>query len=305
MGKIRMKVSEDFGKIRLDYAVNEFIRHCRLRNLSQETQKYYQEDLNYFCRVMELIYADEVDSAAIERFIEHEMDKGNRIAAINSRIRGIRVFVRFCAEREYLEGFKIAQLKEDQEQKEPYTDAELKRLLKKPKSDKWQEWRCWAIVNLLLATGIRANTVIHLKISDVNFQDDTIFLSKLKNRRQQTIPISTSLKNVLKLYLSLWEWKQDDYLFPTVENTQMKKGSLQCAIRAYNKSRGVTKTSLHLFRHTFAKNYILAGGGMVQLQAILGHTTLDMTRKYVNLYSKDIHQDFNRLNPLNNVLMKV
>ena len=44
---------------------------------------------------------------------------------------------------------------------------------------------------------------------------------------------------------------------------------------------------------------------MVQLQAILGHTTLDMTRKYVNLYSKDIHQDFNRLNPLNNVLMKV
>jgi len=91
VGKIRMKVSEDFGRIRLDYAVNEFIRHCRLRNLSQETQKYYQEDLNYFCRVMELTYADEVDSAAIERFIEHEMDKGNRIAAINSRIRGIRV----------------------------------------------------------------------------------------------------------------------------------------------------------------------------------------------------------------------
>jgi integrase/recombinase XerD len=67
----------------------------------------------------------------------------------------------------------------------------------------------------------------------------------------------------------------------------------------------VTKTSLHLFRHTFAKNYVLAGGGMPQLQAILGHKTLDMTRKYINLYSKDIHQDFNRLNPLNNVLMKI
>ena len=35
---------------------------------------------------------------------------------------------------------------------------------------------------------------------------------------------------------------------------------------------------------TFAKNYIMAGGGMAQLQAILGHSTLDMTRKYVNLY---------------------
>ena len=41
-----MKNVEGLGRIRLDYAVNEFIRHCRLRNLSQETQKYYQEDLN-------------------------------------------------------------------------------------------------------------------------------------------------------------------------------------------------------------------------------------------------------------------
>ena len=78
--------------------------------------------------------------------------------------------------------------------------------------------------------------------------------------------------------------------------------SLQGAIRRYNLSRGVSKTSLHLFRHTFAKNYILVGGGMVQLQSILGHSSLDMTRKYTNLYGSDIVKDFERLNPLNNIL---
>jgi len=41
---------------------------------------------------------------------------------------------------------------------------------------------------------------------------------------------------------------------------------------------------------------------MVQLQSILGHSTLDMTRKYVNLYGNDIVKDFERLNPLNNNL---
>ena len=80
--------------------------------------------------------------------------------------------------------------------------------------------------------------------------------------------------------------------------------ALETAVRHFNIGRGVTKTSLHLFRHTFAKNYILAGGGMVQLQAILGHSTLDMTRKYVNLYGQDIQRDFNRLNPLNNVIAR-
>lgn len=38
-----------------------------------------------------------------------------------------------------------------------YTEAELKKLLKRPRSDLWSEWRCWAVINTLLATGIRAN----------------------------------------------------------------------------------------------------------------------------------------------------
>ena len=164
------------------------------------------------------------------------------------------------------------------------------------------EWRCWAVVNTLLATGIRANTLINIRVGDLDFQHNTIFLSKLKNRKQQTIPMSESLKAALTIYLKLWEWKSDDFLFPTLEGKQMAKGSLQSAIRTYNLGRGVSKTSLHLFRHTFAKNYILAGGGMIQLQAILGHSTMDMTRKYVNLYGHEIQRDFDKLNPLDNIM---
>lgn len=76
-------------------------------------------------------------------------------------------------------------------------------------------------------------------------------------------------------------------------------------MRHYNIARNVSKTSLHLFRHTFAKNYILAGGGLVQLQMILGHSTLDMTRRYINLYGSDVHRDFDKLNPLNNIITRL
>lgn len=304
MAKIRKVCDEGVGRIKLDKAVMEFLRHCRLRNLSPRTIEYYTEDLEYFQKVAALTYADEITAEGLERFIGHEMDKGNRVTAINSRIRGLRVFIRFCADRDYLEGFTVSLLKEDEIVKEPYTDAELRKLLKRPASNRWVEWRCWAIVNTLLATGIRANTLINLRVGDLDFQHNTIFLSKLKNRKQQNIPMSESLKTALSNYLKLWEWRSEDYLFPTLEGKQMAKGSLQCAIRAYNLGRGVSKTSLHLFRHTFAKNYILAGGGMVQLQTLLGHSTLDMTRKYIHLYSQDVQRDFERLNPLNNILQK-
>ena len=246
----------------------------------------------------------EVTREVMEDFIDHEMQKGNRITAINTRLRGLRVFFRFCQEREYMGDIGLKLLKEDETIKEPYTDAELQRLLKQPESDKWTEWRNWAAVNTFLATGIRANTLVNIRICDVDFEHEIIILKKLKNRKQQIIPLSTSLKAVLELYLQLWDWESEYNLFPTSSNSQMTVHALETAVLHFNIGRGVTKTSLHLFRHTFAKNYIMAGGGMVQLQAILGHSTLDMTRKYVNLYGQDIQRDFNRLNPLNNVIAR-
>lgn len=302
MAKIKKICNGGIARIKLDKAVMEFIRHCRLRNLSPRTIEYYTEDLEYFKTVSAINFTDEIDAEVFENFIGHEMDKGNRVTAINTRLRGLRVFIRFCADRDYLEIFPMSLLKEDENIKEPYTDTELRKLLKYPTSNHWVEWRNWAIVNTLLATGIRANTLINLRIADLDFQHDTIFLSKLKNRRQQTIPMSETLKAALTNYLKMWDWRSEDFLFPTLEGKQMARGSVQCSIRAYNLRRGISKTSLHLFRHTFAKNYILAGGGMVQLQALLGHSTLDMTRKYVNLYGQDVRRDFERLNPLNNIM---
>jgi site-specific recombinase, phage integrase family len=55
----------------------------------------------------------------------------------------------------------------------------------------------------------------------------------------------------------------------------------------------------HLFRHTFARDWILAGGDEFTLQNLLGHTTSDMTKHYVNIYGKDLkNSQFYNLNPL-------
>ncbi|MBQ1937886.1 MAG: site-specific integrase, partial [Bacteroidales bacterium] len=154
----------------------------------------------------------------------------------------------------------------------------------------------------LISTGNRASTVINIKISDIDFDAMTIHLKTVKNRRQQLVPLSPALKDILADYLKTWEWSADDFLFPSYEGTQLNVRSLQCAIAKYNISRSVSKTSIHLFRHTFAKNFILAGGGMVQLQTLLGHSTMDMTRHYVNIYGLDLQRDFAKLNPLDNLM---
>ena len=65
----------------------------------------------------------------------------------------------------------------------------------------------------------------------------------------------------------------------------------------------MNKTSCHLFRHTFAKKWVLSGGDIFRLQKILGHSDITVTREYVNMFSPDLQRDFERFNPLDQIGM--
>ena len=62
--------------------------------------------------------------------------------------------------------------------------------------------------------------------------------------------------------------------------------------------RGVSKTSAHLYRHTFAKRWILNGGDIFRLQKLLGHSNLDIVKEYVNMFGRDLTKDYTSFNPL-------
>lgn len=284
-------------------AESEFIKHCKLKNLREETLRYYEEDIEYFFSTSGTFkYVDEVTQQVYEDWLVSLIDADKKTTSLNTRIRGLRVFFRFMVEREYMKPLEITLMKEDAEEKEPYTDAELARLLKKPDSNRWTEWRMWCAVNYLIATGNRVGTVINLRVKDIDFEKGFIFLRMMKNRKQQLIPLSKALEAVLREYLDTWDWTPDSPLFPSCEGAMLNKRGFQNALTTYNISRGVSKTSAHLFRHTFAKKFVMAGGGMVQLQGWLGHSTIDMSRHYVNLYGNDLQIQFN---PLDNLTEKM
>ena len=79
----------------------------------------------------------------------------------------------------------------------------------------------------------------------------------------------------------------------------MSENCLRNSIVRYNESRGVKKHGIHAFRHTFARLYLVeCGGNALKLQKLLGHSTLDMTKKYVQIYETDLVSDFRKISPL-------
>ena len=130
-------------------------------------------------------------------------------------MRGVRCFCYYLMEEEYLQRFKIKLPKADKRIKETYTDTELKKLLKKPnvKTCEFNEYKTWVFSNYLLATGNRISTVLSLQIKDLDFENETIQLNKCKNRKAQIVPMASSLKVILKEYLTYRKGSPDDYVF--------------------------------------------------------------------------------------------
>ncbi|MBR3935698.1 MAG: tyrosine-type recombinase/integrase [Oscillospiraceae bacterium] len=220
MRKITLAGNFKQNRTSFEDARTSFIKFCKLKNLAKPSLDYYDGHLKFFHKKVPVMYLDEITQETFDDFIFAQLEEGKRTTTINSQLRGLRVFFKFCAERDYIEELSIKLLKDDAELKEPYTDAELRKLLARPKSNRWAEYRSWAMINYLVATGNRARTIVNIKISDINFDENTIHLRAMKNRHQQFIPLSPALKEVLEEYLSAWKWEFDDYLFPTYTGEQ-------------------------------------------------------------------------------------
>lgn len=306
----RMRLNEKQNERKLKDGFEEFILNCKIRNLSESTILYYKESYKFFLTIAdENMLISDVTKKTIDKYIIHlKEDTDCNVNSINTRIRGIRSIVYYFAKHNYLRKFEIKLLKAQNEIKEVYTDDELKILLAKPniKTASFTEYRNWCITNILIGTAVRSGSLINLKIKDIDFFNGFIFISKTKNRRQQNIPLSKTLTKVLKEYIKYRNHSStEDFLFCSAYGEKMTPNALKQAIRKYNLRRGIQKTSCHLYRHTFVKKYLLGnpntdsiGGDIFRLQKLLGHSSLQVLNNYTNLYNKDLKQDYDRLNPL-------
>ena len=109
-----------------------------------------------------------------------------------------------------------------------------------------------------------------------------------------------SISSYLRVFRTFLNWaRKAGYLFCSVYGTMLSENALKLAIADYNHKRGVLKTSIHMFRHTFARKYLMdCGGDAFTLQHLLGHSTLQMTKHYCAIFDSDIAGNYDLRSPL-------
>ena len=308
MAKRKITRGGNLGKP-LKQAFDEFIAEKEVSNITQATISNYLVSYRLFTEFSGYTAdttTDEVSISTVHTFIRTLKQTEVAETSINHYLRDIRVFLYWCMkdERAYIPPFKVTTISTQEEQLKLFTDAELERLLKKPtKDDPFTTWRTWVMVNWVLGTGNRASTICDVHLNDIDYTSKEIALRHTKNKRTQIIPLSPTLETVLKEYIRMWRYGADGdkFLFPNVCDEKLTTNALRQAFTDYCHSREVTKTNIHGLRHNFAKGWLRNGGNMFVLQRVLGHSTLEMTKKYVRLFSEDMKLNYDRYSPLDTI----
>jgi len=118
--------------------------------------------------------------------------------------------------------------------------------------------------------------------------------------KRRVVPFSFELRRAMFRYCQESKAAPDHLLFASRTGTALGRRVVLRDVKLHCKALGFTPPArtLHAFRHTFAVNYLRRGGSVFHLQKVLGHSSLDMTRRYANLVTADLQAMHERVSLL-------
>ena len=222
----------------------------------------------------------------IEAFVQFEQDRGMSAATLSTRLVSLYAFIRFLAD----EGVMDQQLLKRK--------IHIKLPIKLPKSiEADDEDRILAQINksrdkamilLLLRTGMRIGELLKTKMQDISLQGQLIRIYESeKTGAGRVVFFSNDAAQALYLWLMKRDyWKK--HLFHGPRDKAISYETARAIFKKYVDKAGLSHKgiSLHCLRHTYATGLLNAGMHIEVLRDLLGHHSLEQTRRYANLTDK-------------------
>lgn len=162
------------------------------------------------------------------------------------------------------------------------------------------------VMTTLLGTGMRRAELAGLTVSDINWQNNNIHVRYAKGGKERLIPMTAELRRILSTYLQSRERYLKHQTPALWVSTVTGEALTPAGVWAIFKRSPLTgeRISPHTFRHTFARAWILNGGSITELQVLMGHSDIAITRRYIALAGGDIATVNDKYNPLANTTWK-
>ena len=278
--------------------VEQYLRHKYRRNCKSNTLKQAALSLVQFLtffRNSGSIQLEQLSREDIEAFVEALQDRGLKPTTVNTRLRNVYAFVRFLI-IEYT-GFDYGLMERKVKLKLP---DRLPRAINPQHLDQLlsviDNCRDRALILLLLRTGMRIGELLNCKLEDIDLCEQKILIYQSdKTSAGRVVYYSADAHQALFAWLRVRDPLKQHLFYGRADNPlcyeaarSIFKNCLQKAGLHYS------GYSLHCLRHSFATDLLNARMPLECLQLLLGHCSLEITRRYARLSDKTREEEYFR-----------
>ncbi|MGM9971051.1 MAG: tyrosine-type recombinase/integrase [Anaeroplasmataceae bacterium] len=276
----------------IDAGIEIFYNHIKL-NSRDATIKYYKSQLNIildFLKRNNINYFSLINQELIEKYINECKNVKN--ITINKRITALLYVIKVLKEKDLISNINIKfhKLKETKPEIKTIDINTLNKILEYIKTKSYIDQ---AAILLLIQTGIRRTELVNIKTKNIDLINNSIFLEYTKTNQNRYIFFDNDTKEILTKVIN----NNNEYLF-TFNNKKMSPNSVSNLCTRIKNEIKLDKLSPHKFRHTYATILLENGADIETVRLLLGHSTYEMTKRYLHIKNKKLKDSSLKLNPL-------
>ena len=239
-------------------------------------------------------HIDAVTREDVGSFVEHQQDRGLKPSSVYGRTKAIYAFLFYLVERDIVHPDVVKKrlyVKVPEALPRAIDPVDVRRLLSVLKTA-----RDRAMILVLLRTGMRIGELLNTKVADVNLSEKRIEIFEAsKNRSGRVVYLSDDACCALKTWLKQ-RCPQKEFLFYGRGRNALTYSAARIRFCKSLKAAGLSHKgyTLHCLRHTFASELLNAGMRLECLQQLLGHSNIEMTRRYARLTDNTRREEYFR-----------
>ena len=267
--------------IGLRNAHEEFKNYLKGNQKSNSTVVAYGKDIDQLVTFLEELkraQIQEVTKEDLDAFLAKLTKEGYTPKSISRKINSTRTFYRFLKVNEYLTDDPSLLVAHPKYQLAPpriLTPTEYRALRDAARNDN----RMFAVIELLLQTGIRIGELANLRLSDVT--KDNLHILPFEKHEERTVLLNKRATEAVERYMQVRPKVTDDHLFVTKSGKPFLIRNIRTAVERYFRLAEIKGAKVNDLRHTFVAHHLKHGVSLLVLSKALGHKRISTTERYL------------------------
>lgn len=270
--------------VNLQDAHQQFVEHLKGKSRSSATILAYGKDISQL--ISHLIAlgktAPEVTTVEdLQSFMQKLLKEGYTAKSISRKTNSTKTFFKFLKTSNYINEDPAGLLGHPKFENKPpriLSKIEYRALRDAARSD----IRIYAIIEILLQTGIRIGELAQLRIEDLVFEDPSnLHVPTFEGSNERTIPLNKPAADAVAKYLEIRPKTPSHALFITKTGRPLLIRNIRTAIDRYFRIAGIKGAKVNDLRHTWVTHQLQSGASLVLVSKLAGHKRLSTTEKYL------------------------